>query len=276
MPALTTGLPVTDARAVGPSALKLVLPGTNDQVTWNGLPSVFSRARAAGINTALIGWYHPYSRVFSEALNYSQWHPYPPFEQTRGESFGEVALNQIWSLLTPLQLRRLQIRIFEDALARSLHLSTNLNYGLSLLHLPVPHRPGIYDPQRQSLTMTTLSLRKGYLDNLLLTDQTLGKLRQAMEQAGRWEAAWIIVSSDHWWRDSTVYDGEVDHRVPFIVKAPAQRSPLLIETSLNTLITHDLILAILRKELHRSEEVVAWLKEHRIAPPASYGHTAHP
>ena len=60
----------------------------------------------------------------------------------------------------------------------------------------------------------------GYFNNLALAYRFLGQLRHAMETSGAWDKSWVIISADHSWRDSRIYDGVIDLRVPFLVKAP--------------------------------------------------------
>jgi hypothetical protein len=40
---------------------------------------------------------------------------------------------------------------------------------------------------------------------------------------------------------------------------------------MNTVVTHDLILAILRGELHNQQDTVNWLETHRVTNPTEPG-----
>ena len=95
-----------------------------------------------------------------------------------------------------------------------------------------------------------------------------------MEAAGTWDSSWLVVSADHWWRESASYDGKEEHRIPFFVKAPGTNVPHTYTPRMNTLVTYDLILAILRGELTHAGQLVSWLDRHRIEPPKSYGNSA--
>ena len=179
-------------------------------------------------------------------------------------------LNQIWSLASPVQQRRLHIGFYRKTLQHARSLVKDARYGLVFLHLPGPHYPGIYDPVRGTFTLTSFSRTRGYFQNLQLTDKTMGIIRHEMEQANQWDHTWVIISSDHWWRDSQAYDGRLDHRVPFILKAPGRNRPIIYGALLNTVITQDLILAILRKEVSTLQDAVAWLDTHKAPPVPSY------
>jgi hypothetical protein len=138
------------------------------------------------------------------------------------------------------------------------------------LHLPSPHLPGIYDPKPDRLTLWQYSRNRGYLQNLILADQLFGRLRRAMENAGAWDDTWVLLSSDHWWRDAARYDGKTDRRVPFIIKAPGKNESVTYGNRFNTLVTYQLIVSILKGELTDSTQLPQWLDTYRTDPPPSY------
>jgi hypothetical protein len=70
--------------------------------------------------------------------------------------------------------------------------------------------------------------------------------------------------------DAAVAGSKMDHRVPFIVKLAGQREPVTYSQPFNTVVTHDLILALLRGELANSENVAAWLDNHRAVADSPY------
>jgi hypothetical protein len=153
------------------------------------------------------------------------------------------------------------------SLNESLALVTNSMYGLMLLHLPPPHSPGIYRPEKDQYTIYGMPKVTGYFNNLMLADHFLGKLREAMEKSGQWDKTWLILSADHSWRDSRLYDGQRDLRVPFLLKAPGQSKSIKLSSQMNTVLTQDLILAILRGEIIDQQNAAAWLDTHPSAQP---------
>jgi hypothetical protein len=172
----------------------------------------------------------------------------------------------------PLHVRQLYAEMCRDSQRVALSVVTNSTYGLTLLHLPPPHTPGIYDPYKKQITIwpTVGGLGggprlPGYLNNLMLADRNLGELRRAMEQAGQWDKTWIIFSADHSWRLSRSYDGRRDLRVPFLVKPPGANESITYSPQFNTVLTHGLILAILRGEISHAQNVADWLDAHRSA-----------
>ena len=265
LPALTIGREVRGARPA--SASELVFNGS---ARWSEADTIFARARALGFSTALVGWYHPYSRILGDNLDRCEWFAYPPFEQERGRTVGEAAINQLCSVLPQFQQRRLHIRNVESSQVATLDFLTNSPANLTLLHLPVPHHPGIYDPKEDRLTAWKYARNREYLDNLVLADRVFGRLRRAMEQAGTWDNSWLILSSDHWWREAASYDGQIDHRVPFIIKAAGQNESIVYKNRLNTVATYYLILSVLKGEVTEAGQLTQWLDAFRMDPPKGY------
>jgi hypothetical protein len=258
MPALITGRRLS-ALERDRSDLALTRADTGATAGWSTMPTVFSQARQLGVNTALVGWYHPYARVLGSNLNYCSWYAYPGFEQARATTFGESIQEQLADLAGNFNIRRLFIKICQNSLKDSVPLVTNPAYGLILLHLPPPHQPGVYLPAKNEFTCLGVEAPAGYFGNLTLADHELGMLRREMESAGQWDKTWVIVSTDHWWRTSEIYDGISDHRVPFIVKSPGAAQSFPYSRQFNTVLTHDLILAILREQITNQAGVTALL-----------------
>jgi Sulfatase len=265
IPALTIGRQVSDVVVKNASDLSIKLTDTGDVVSWSAQPSIFSSARKLGFNSAIVGWFHPYGRIFSRDVGYANWHPMQTFEPAPAERFSAAIVDQLSCLGGPFHGRRLFIDLCRASIQEAVAAVTNSNYGLVYLHLPPPHKPGVYLPKKDAFTARGMDKATGYFNNLALADRALGKMRRAMVEAGEWDKAWFILSADHSWRQSTVYDGRRDLRVPFLIKAPAQSKQLNYSTQINTVLTHNLILAILKNELTNQVDVAKWIDEHHTS-----------
>ena len=274
MPALILGRPIAAFPADNACDMTITFADTGGTSAWFGHPSVFSEARKLGFNTALVGWFIPYDRELGDVLNFCAWYPYPPYEPARAETFSGELWQQIDSLTETVHLRRLFLKMHVESLQASLPLVTNSAYGLTLLHLPAPHKPGIYLPDQDkfsAMAMSHMSKATAYFDNLVLADRELGKLRRAMESSGQWDTTWVILSADHSWRESKLYDGLRDYRVPFLVKPPGSAASGDYTRPFNTILTRDLILAILRGELTNAQDLAPWLDAHGEQTPPIIG-----
>lgn len=220
LPALLTGRRLS-AVEHDDCDLALTLADTGATMDWSTMPSVFSKARELGFNTALVGWYHPYQRLMGGSLNYCSWYPMPGFDVARATTFFESIQEQLASLLGRIRLRQLYIAVCKGSLKDSVAVAADPAYGLIFLHLPPPHFPWVYLPAQNDFTCLGAGLPAGYFNNLMLADHELGALRHEMERTGQWDKTWVILSADHSWRISQAYVGVRDYRVPFLVKSRA-------------------------------------------------------
>jgi hypothetical protein len=276
MPALITGRPVVAVAPASPNDLELTF-SDGKVARWSAQPTVFSRARAMGYDTAVIGWHLPYPRVLGGSLGVADWRPSDIHEQARGATVGQSLRNQWGSLAPPVNARRvLSERVAElgDAAIRT---AADGRFGLVLLHLPVPRPPGIYDRQAGRLTMWSFTgAAQGYLDNLALADRMIAELRRGLERTRLADRTWLVVSADLSWSASRHYDGHVDYRVPFLVRSPDGGRPTHVDAAFNTLATHDMVLAILRGSIRDSGDAAAWLARNPVAPPRDYTPSGRP
>jgi hypothetical protein len=276
LPALITGRVVTSSVPCSASDTLLGWQDGRPPEPWSGVSNVFTRARALGLNSGIAGWYHPYSRVLGASVNHVEWVPSSMFEMARGNGLGETMYNQAATMLPFLHTRCLAIQRRRFLLPRARDMAANPDLHLAFLHLPVPHKPGVFDAALDSFTPFAFSTAGGYVDNLALCDRILGEVRGALSAAGLADRTWILVSSDHWWRESANYDGQVDTRVPFVLKAPRDRQAVTFPLPFNTVISSELVLAILRRDVRDQQQAATWLEQHRKRPPMSYGSYGEP
>jgi len=296
LPALLTGKLVSKATPLGSDELILEFGEDKTSKRFSRERNIFSAARAQGINAALTGWFHPYCRISGVAANLAHCH-----WQDGGILLGEIRRDapMATSMLDELvdiptvtwELRRLpgfpvagereraeESRDYQELAPLGIRDAADSTLGLVVLHLPVPHPHGIYD--RRTGEFSTAESH-GYLDNLALADRTLGEVRAAMEKSGAWNDSIVIVSADHWWRSdfwSTHFGwaeddrralGPVDHRIPFLVRFGQARGKSYAP-QFNTVLTHDLVLAILGGEVRDAEGVSAWLDAHKSIGDSPY------
>ena len=248
-------------------------------IPWSEYPSLFSRVQAKQLNVAAAGWFQPYCRLFGHLMTGCHWEPY----MRTGEvmSFSRRLLVQ-WILFVrtlpwagtffredPLQLNWLATRIVSEshvakyrrilAAARSYVADPNLD--VIYLHWPIPHGPSVYD-WRTGEFSSNPSAPDWYDGNLALVDRTLAALRREMEEAGLWNRTVLIVSGDHPLRHDSgplIYTSPKSAHVPFLVRFPGEGHAEEYTAPLRTIITHDLILAILDREVESPAQVARWL-----------------
>ena len=296
IPALITGELISAVKPVGPAELMLSIPGRNITAGWSTQPNVFSETRAMGLNTALVGWYHPYCRVIGDSLTKCYWEAASQRLDTSKLSVLKTLIQQERELtdLAPLPSRwrpKPYLKTLETDRAGHLtdynrlvkeakSVSADRQFALTLIHLPVPHPPDIYNRAEGRFDS---SGDDSYLDCLALADRTFGDLRRAMEAAGVWDDTTVVISSDHWWRaemwrdktfwseeDAVIAGAKSDHRVPFLVKLSGQKGGSVYDSPVNTVLTHDLILDVLSGKISNANEVPAWLALNRTIGESPY------
>ena len=63
--------------------------------------------------------------------------------------------------------------------------------------------------------------------------------------------------------EQTLTGGHTDRRVPFILKLGGRNTHLKYEPAFNTVLSQDLLLALLRGEMSSASEVAAWIDSRR-------------
>ncbi|MGH9491857.1 MAG: sulfatase-like hydrolase/transferase, partial [Terriglobales bacterium] len=257
------GRQVYSVEPTGKASFRLLFLDEPKQADGPGPPDLFSKARQAGFNTAVVGWFLPYCRLFDKELNSC----YGESMDTRVRGFQPSLISSFRAQLrnlSPLEVRQRHVKRHLAMLEEAKKAAADPKLGLVVLHLPVPHEPAIY--RRDQGQLTLFNFRPDwYFDNLALADITLGALRQAMEQTGVWDSTTVIVTSDHALRWYAMLDETVDPRVPFLVKMAGQKQGIVYQPPLRSLIAHDLTLAVLRGELSQPEQATRWLDQH-VAP----------
>jgi len=295
IPALVTGRLVAEAQPSSCNELMIKFDGASGPVGWSTQPNVFSRAREIGGAAAVVGWYHPYCRVIGGDLTRCSFTVVANELDTRGQRVSRSMLEhfrmvggaaQVIRQVLPKSMRsgkRWEIDYVESLkriAQESAAAATDSALSLVMIHFPAPHFPCLYDRRKKDFTFEGGC---NYFDNLELVDRTFGDLRRSMERAGLWDDTVVLVSSDHWWRtdiwtknqswtkeEQAVMSKGPDYHVPFMLKLKKQRASVIYQPSFNTVLSQDLLLALLRGELSAPPDVTAWLDRHRSIEKSPY------
>ena len=291
MPAFITGKLLSNTKLVNESKLIITFADSEKSVDWGTQPNLFSKAREAGFNTTLIGWYLPYCSLIGWSLTNCSW------MDTESASLAECVSKQIQDLACTVPIaskfvvangieakKRRERKKFAESYIGTLNEAEKAicdpNFGFVLVHWPVPHPPGIYDRRKEEFEIEG---KGSYVDNLQLVDRALGALRRKMEDSGTWDDTNVLLTSDHWWRtgiwrptdtwsdeDSTTLKDDRDHRVPFLLKLAGQKNQVQYDPVFNNILLHDLILALLNSQLSSANNVVEWLNQNRSIGDSPY------
>jgi hypothetical protein len=269
IPAYFTGRLVQAVEYDGARELQIRFQGAAGYAPWSRQPSVFSRARKLGFNTALVDWFHPSCRILS-GLTSCEWWEMPLQFNSTGHTFGQRMVGQTRSLFETTLFSafgqslsaRQQVETYGEILDRGLAVANDPTYGFSFIHLPIPHAPHAYDRRTGEFTLKNSPIW-GYFDSLALLDRTLGSIRRSMESAGTWDRTTVLITSDHPYREAEAIDGKSDPRIPYLLKLAFQKDRYAYGQRFNTVLTHDLVLSILRGEVSNPQGVADWLDHNR-------------
>jgi hypothetical protein len=275
MPGYFTGRLVEDVAYDGPSDLQIHFRGSSARERWSAQPSIFEHAHALGFNTALVDWYHPTCRVLS-GLTYCNWWEMGRQFNSMGHTFAEVLPNQTRSLFETSLLSLFgqslpghqQAEAYHAILKEGMAAANNPVFGLTVIHLPIPHAPHAYNRRTGAFDLKNSPIA-GYADSLALLDRTIQTVRGAMESSGEWDRSTILFTSDHHYRGSLAFYGKDDIRIPYLLKMASQPEGAEYAQPFNTVLTHDLVLAILNGQVATAADVAHWLDRNRSRVPAS-------
>ena len=284
MSSLITGKKVKEGIPNGKSELMLNFEDETN-AKFSEAPNIFRKVREINGETAAVGWYHPYCRVIGKDLSACHWESFDTFNDFDKQSLPQIiSKNFLQTLISlPFGFRLFQMINSKSAIKaedtsyvrrhyRLINATkesvANNNIDLVLIHLPLPHQPNKFNRKTNKFGLNSTT----YFDNLVLTDNVLGKIRQTLEEKDLWKNSTILVSSDHHWRineyikkgwlskkDLQITKGKEDTRIPFILKLKNQKEAFVYNKPFNTLITHDLILAIIKGEISTPTEIETWL-----------------
>ena len=266
MPALIQGRRVRSEDRRGPDTL-LVTYDDGRTLPFGAKPNIFSEVRDAGMNAGVAGWFLPYCRLMSSYLTDCWWQEADFRWNSYGTTFKDALLNQPRSLLETARFSPFgqslptlkHVRTFSRTFEHSERIASDNDVQFALFHFDIPHPPFFYDPKTGLMNGDSW---RDYTSGLALLDKAWGDLRADMERSGAWNTTTIVLSTDHFYRGSQLVNGKRDQRIPFIVHFPGEESGLDYTPSFNTIVTHDLILSLLRSEVTDAAGLQSWLDRH--------------
>ncbi|MGB7190549.1 MAG: sulfatase-like hydrolase/transferase, partial [Acidobacteriaceae bacterium] len=240
--------------------------------------TVFADAQRGGWSTGLAGWYNPYCRTYGAYLDWCAWAmrwSEIPGKYEQGQSLGwnaNAPLMRAEATLTgrrnptPLMVEN-HTEDYRDLMRWSHELIDDGNIGFVFLHLPLPHPGGFYNRKTGQI-----GVHGSYLDNLALTDRTLGELMQWISQTPLASQTTVIVCSDHSWRvplwsrtsawtkeDEEASGGRFDPRPVLMVHFPGETTPAVVGKPFAAIREHDLVESLLHGAM-TPEALQGWVR----------------
>jgi hypothetical protein len=284
MPDYMTGIAIDRDFYLPNGQLEMRRLDNRQHIAFDQYNTIFEDAHRYGYNTGIAGWFIPYCRLLRDVVDRCSWESNEPNRNgtIAGASLAANILapaRRIVGLLVPegfrpswLPLksnsvveREQHIVDYDRIVAASDALLLNRDMDFVLLHLPVPHMPGIYDLRTGDLSADSPS---GYVANLALADRCLAHLRSTLEASGQWDTSTVLVMGDHGWRlemgfppDHVAAAGGADLRPVYIVKFAGQRQPVTITQPYHAIRTRSLLQAILQQKVRTPKDLTTWVRQ---------------
>jgi hypothetical protein len=206
IPGLILGQPIGDVEHIYGRPFRFRSTYRGAWHPYDPAQTIFGDAHRLGWTTGIAAWFNPYCRYLPGVLDRCFWQDtdvYPGLPVKL--YYNRSTLANLWALLPPhehldpLAVRRIDrethMQDYADVMTQSESLLRDQRIRFVMLHLPVPHPPGIYNRGRHELVPAG-----NYIDNLVLADDTLGRLMKLIHSTPDAAQTSVIVSSDHGWR----------------------------------------------------------------------------
>ena len=262
IPSFLTGKIVEDVKFSDADSLGLrfVNGVSDDFVQLESTDTILSDANGKGCNTAIVGMYHPYDRLFKDVANYSSAYMVGSYSPKASQSVLKEMYQQILGIL-PLYNRICAVHMYEGMLHECTEFARDPNCDFLFAHISVPHGPHIYD--RSSGKYTVFNFAKdAYLDSLILADNFLNSVRRSLEASGEWEDCVVLITSDHALRQVEFGDRRTVHQTPLLLKMPGKNAKTNLPTHFSPKkVTRPLLNGILSGKLQSQQQVMYWLNQ---------------
>ncbi len=275
LPSLMTGQPL-DKMGVSAAGSPLLVRSASTGAWRPFAPrqTVFQDALNAGYETGVAGWWNPYCRILSEVLDqcfwtsHSEWRGGMHSSQSAISNTASPVLQMMPWHSSPQQSIYFHQLDYWELVAAGDKLLKDRSATFVLLHMPIPHVPGIYNRRTASFDTANPS----YLDNLSLCDNYLAHVRKELEENGTWDNTTLVLMGDHSWRISgpaglapeeraATDGGQFDDRPAYIVKLAHQNTPTRIDTQFAALRTRDLFDNLLAGRISTSQQLARWAQQ---------------
>lgn len=191
IPGMLLGSPISGYQPLGPARLQLTLPDYSRRIFSNE-GSVFDSVSKRGLTSSILGFYHPYCEIFSNAdcKTYSL--------------LREVAWNDGLRAFLPRALKDLMFaKIEQDNMSSVTRAQINelpgflaKKHSFLYAHLNFPHPPAAY--AELLFEESPDDKLQSYWLNLRLSDAIMGDILAKFPRDGRERL--LVVTSDHWYR----------------------------------------------------------------------------
>jgi hypothetical protein len=242
IPSLLEGHSASHATSTSSGNLAIFTTDGSPTIVWGEHSTDILHCEAAkGFVVGVLGWYHPYDLLFANCTKKVFSQPLWRYSSVGNKSFFGAVTRQ-WFSGFPLVMRYLYIEHAKTARRQLRELLADRSIDLVFAHLPMPHPPAIFNPNRGAYYIFPELHRGGYESNLGLADEVLGDVfAQLSENQNDGRSTTLLVSSDHWFRKAK----QIDTRVPWAIWSPSKIRPREFTNAFNTVVSRRIVEGLL-------------------------------
>jgi hypothetical protein len=276
LPALLTGQPIQGSRFDKRGGFELATAAA--EVPFTERNSVFARLPGGPGSAALIGYFHPYCKIFP-ALgacdsfylgNVGRWFDGLLFFSEATFSLVRWVPGATNTIPSALQSTfNPMYRITEEILGILPARLAERDKALLFVHLNVPHYPAEFAQTNLHLPPTAND-RAAYRQNLLLVDRLIGQIVTQLASQPTGGETLLLLSSDHWHR---IDSPTTARNIPFIAWHVGEQDRFSIDEPISTVNTEALILDFLAGRVTTHAELAGWWRDKPVYPswiPANF------
>jgi hypothetical protein len=260
IPALLAGVPIGgDGIRFDRSAAPSLEETDGTIVPFDERATIFGALAAGGRTASVLGFYHPYCKLFT--LQRCDSFPWPQVGGWTPALWGNAPVflsNMVGSAYFGEVTENL-LRLLPEYLAR--------DDALTFVHLNLPHLPASYADKALHLPASRVPLEE-YSRNLILADRVLGRIITLLERQSSEKELLLVVSTDHWLRNWSYGDPapEVSRKVPFIAWKVGATQGEVLTHPLSTVHTASMILDYLDGKISSQSEIGRWWEDKPVYP----------
>ena len=257
IPALLTGTSMTGTGVRFDNAATLSIERQNESpLRFDEATSIFGSVRAQGGKASILGFYHPYCRLFDVAhCDSFAWPRVGGWLAALEANLPDaVSSGDSWDSITQKELK-----LLPEYLAR--------DEDLTFIHLNFPHPPADYADRALHLPPSTDPSIE-YSHNLLFTDRVLGDIMRNLQARQTRRETLLIVSTDHWLRNLWFHANEKERSRPitFFAWRVGETTAYEMAEPVSTVHTAAMILEYLRGGIDTQADIAGWWKNQTVIP----------
>ena len=261
LPALLTGTPLGGAGVRFDTYGRLTLQRTaGGWLPFDEATSIFGAVSAGGRGVSVLGFLHPYCKIFAtQRCESVHWPRVGALDDALLANIPDVLSNRLghpnsWEAMTEHILQVLPEYLVRDD-------------ALTFVHIDLPHPPSDYADKALHLQPSSDPL-VSYSHNLMLTDRVLGNILSIMQEQSARHELLLVVSSDHWLRNSWYRPNvpESSSPVPMMIWRVGDTKGTLLSEPLSTIHTANMVLSFLKGEISTQADIARWWSNKPVYP----------